>query len=60
MEISANNLTELKRKVIAAISNNRLEEESDIILDELILINRSGLITTESQPHIVKDIGLYI
>jgi len=60
MEISANNLVELKRKVIAAISNNRLEEESDIILDELILINQLGLITTESQPHTVKDIGLYL
>jgi len=36
MEISANNLVELKRKVLTAISNDRLEKENDIILTELI------------------------
>src|SRR5258708_24416544 len=58
MEIRANNLQELRDGVINAITGgyiiNKLEKESDIILNELLEINRLGLITTESQPRTRK------
>lgn len=59
MDNEVSDLQDLKSRVIEMILNDELDDESNIILKELLEINQLGLITTESQPHLTKKFGNY-
>lgn len=56
MNIDADNLNDLKIKILNAIQHDGLDDESNIILDKLYKINQLGLITVESQPYHFRNV----